>query len=103
MLAPEFKEIMIGRAEVRAIFKISKVGAIAGSRVLSGEIRRNGKVRVVRNGEKIHDGELSSLKHERDDVREVRQGFDCGIGFKNYNEFLEGDIIECYTLERFGA
>jgi translation initiation factor IF-2 len=103
MLAPEFKEVIIGRADVKAIFKISKVGAIAGCRVTNGEVRRNGRFRVVRAGQVVHEGELASLKHERDDVREVRQGFDCGMGFKNFNEFVEGDIIECFTLERFGG
>jgi translation initiation factor IF-2 len=103
MLAPEFKEILIGRAEIKAIFRISKVGAIVGCRVTSGEIRRNGRIRILRNNEKIYEGELASLKHERDDVREVRQGFDCGMGFKNFNDFAEGDVIECFTLERFGG
>jgi translation initiation factor IF-2 len=103
MLAPEFKEVILGRAEVKAIFKITKVGAIAGCRVTTGEIRRSGRFRVVRSGQVVHEGELASLKHERDDVREVRQGLDCGMGFKNFNEFVEGDFIECFTLERFGA
>jgi translation initiation factor IF-2 len=103
MLEPEFKEVVSGQAIVKAIFRISKVGAIAGCRVTNGEIRRGGRVRIIRNNEKIYEGELASLKHERDDVREVRQGFDCGIGFKNFNEFAEGDIIECFTLERFGG
>ncbi|NPV56673.1 MAG: translation initiation factor IF-2 [Anaerolineae bacterium] len=100
MLEPEIKEVVIGQAEVRAIFRISKVGNIAGCRVVSGEIRRNGHLRVVRDGKTIHTGELSSLKHEKDDVREVRQGYECGMAFKGYNDLEEGDLIECFILER---
>lgn len=102
MLEPDFREIKHGHAEVMAIFKITKVGNIAGCRVRDGEIRRNGKIRVLRNGEQIAEGEIASLKHEKDDVREVRQGFDCGIALKNFNDFNPGDILECYTLERNG-
>ncbi len=100
MLEPEFKEVQIGKAEVLAVFKISKLGNIAGCRVTQNEIRRNGKIRVLRNGEKIFEGEMSSLKHEKDDVKEVRQGFDCGISLKNFENFQKGDILECFTLER---
>jgi translation initiation factor IF-2 len=103
MLAPEIKENFIGRAEILAIFRISKVGNIAGCKVLQGEIHRNAKVRVLRGTEKIYEGELSSLKHERDDVREVRQGFECGMAFKGFNDFAVGDIVENFTLERFGG
>ncbi|BCY18720.1 MAG: translation initiation factor IF-2 [Chloroflexi bacterium] len=100
MLEPEFKEIPIGKAEVLAVFKISKLGNIAGCRVIQNEIRRNGKIRVIRGGEKIFEGDISSLKHEKDDVKEVRQGFDCGISLKNFEAFEKGDILECFTLER---
>jgi translation initiation factor IF-2 len=102
MLEPEFKEIPIGKAEVQAVFKITKLGNIAGCRVTQNEIRRNGKIRVMRGGEKIFEGEISSLKHEKDDVKEVRQGFDCGISLKNFETFEKGDILECFTLERSG-
>jgi translation initiation factor IF-2 len=102
MLEPEFREVKLGHAEVLALFKISKVGTIAGCRVRDGEIRRNGKIRVLRNAQQIAEGEIASLKHEKDDVREVRQGFDCGISLKNFNEFIPGDILECYILERNG-
>lgn len=102
MLEPEFKEIPIGKAEVQAVFKITKLGNIAGCRVIQNEIRRNGKIRVIRGGEKIFEGEISSLKHEKDDVKEVRQGFDCGISLKNFETFEKGDILECFTLERSG-
>ena len=100
MLTPEFKEVILGRAEILQVFHISKVGNIAGCRVTSGEIRRNGKARLVRAGQVIFDGELASLKHEKDDVREVRQGFDCGIALKNFNDYASGDIVECYILKR---
>lgn len=100
MLEPEFKEIPIGKAEVMAVFKITKLGNIAGCRVTQNEIRRNGKIRVIRGGEKVFEGEISSLKHEKDDVKEVRQGFDCGISLKNFETFEKGDILECFTLER---
>jgi translation initiation factor IF-2 len=100
MLEPVFEEVVIGKAEVRAVFKISKLGNIAGCRVVDGEIRRNARIRVLRNGEKIHEGEIQSLKHLQDDVREVRQGFECGIALKGFSEIIAGDILECYTLEK---
>ncbi len=103
MLEPEFVEVPMGKAEVRAIFHITKVGSIAGCRVVQGEVRRNARVRLMRSGEKVFEGEIASLKHEREDVREVRQGFECGISFKGFNDFQEGDIIESFTLERFGG
>lgn len=102
MLEPEYREVKLGHAEVLALFKISKVGTIAGCRVRDGEIRRNGKIRVLRNNQQVAEGEIASLKHEKEDVREVRQGFDCGIALKNYNEFIPGDILECFILERNG-
>ena len=103
MLEPEFKEVPLGKAEVLAVFNISKVGNIAGCRVTQGEVRRNGKARVLRAGKVIFEGDISSLKHERDEVREVRQGYDCGISFRNFDDMLAGDQIECYTIERFGS
>jgi translation initiation factor IF-2 len=103
MLEPEFKEVAVGKAEVLATFKISKLGVIAGCRVREGELRRNSKVRLMRGDKKIFEGEIASLRHEKDDVREVRTGFDCGIGIKNFEEFLPGDTIEAYVLERFGS
>jgi translation initiation factor IF-2 len=99
MLVPEEKETVIGKAEVRAIFKISRLGKIAGCRVVEGEIRRNARIRVQRDGEEIFDGEITSLKHEKDDVRDVREGFECGISAKDFNDFKEGDIIEAYVRE----
>jgi len=100
MLEPEERETILGRAQVRAVFRISKVGNIAGSHVMDGEIRRNARVRVTRNNEVLHQGEISSLKHLQEDVREVRQGFDCGIAVRGFNDFNEGDIIECFIVEK---
>ena len=100
LLEPEIKENVIGHAEVRAIFRISRVGNIAGCRVIDGEIRRNAKVRVVRAGEPIFEGEVASLKHHQDDVREIRQGFECGISLKGFDDFEEGDLLESYVLEK---
>jgi len=100
MLEPELKETVIGHAEVRAIFRISKVGNIAGCRVVDGELRRNAHIRVLRHGEVIHEGDIASLKHLQDDVREVRAGFECGVGLKGFNDFQEGDILEGYVVEK---
>ena len=100
MLEPEINKKVIGTAEILQIFKISKVGNIAGCKVLNGEVRRNAKVRLKRDGEEIYDGELSSLKHEKDDVKEVRTGFECGMSIKGSNDLQIGDIIECYIVEK---
>ncbi|MEJ5224324.1 MAG: translation initiation factor IF-2, partial [Anaerolineales bacterium] len=100
MLQPEFIEKPIGKANVLAIFPISKVGRIAGCRVVEGEIRRNAKVRLYRGADLVYQGEIASLKHEKEDVREVRTGFECGIHFKNFNDVAEGDKVECYILEK---
>jgi len=100
MLKPEYTERHVGKAQVLAVFPISKVGKIAGCRVVEGELRRNGKIRLTRGNDMVFEGEVASLKHEKDDVREVRSGFECGIGLKNFNDLLVGDIIECYNLEK---
>jgi translation initiation factor IF-2 len=103
MLAPEFIEKVVGKAEVLAIFPISKIGKIAGCRVREGDIRRNGKIRLLRGQDIVYEGEISSLKHEKEDVREVRQGFECGIHLRNFNDIEVGDLIECYVLEKKAA
>jgi translation initiation factor IF-2 len=100
MLEPELKEVVIGHADIRQIFKISKIGNIAGSYVTEGEIRRGSRARVIRAGTIIHESEISSLRHLQEDVREVRQGFECGIGVKGFSEYMIGDRIESYTIER---
>ena len=99
MLAPAKKEHVVGSAEVRATFKVTKVGTIAGCYVTDGLIQRGSKVRLIRNGIVVYDGELSSLKRFKDDVKEVREGFECGMGIANYNDVKVGDIIEAYTVE----
>jgi translation initiation factor IF-2 len=103
MLEPVLQETVVGRAEVRAIFRISKLGNVAGCRVTEGEIRRNARARILRESEMIHDGEIHSLKHLQDDVREVRQGFDCGIALKGFSDYAPRDVIECYTVEKVAA
>jgi len=100
MLEPEEKETIIGHAEVRAVFHISKVGHIAGCRVTDGEIRRNARMRVLRAGEPVHEGSISSLKHLQEDVREVRTGFECGIGLKGFDNIQVGDRLECFMIEK---
>ncbi|HET7295942.1 MAG TPA: translation initiation factor IF-2, partial [Gemmatimonadales bacterium] len=99
LLAPEKKEVVLGEAEVRQLFKIAKVGTIAGSLVRSGVIPRTARVRVVRDGVEVYDGTLSSLKRFKDDVREVREGFECGIGVENFNDLKVSDLIEAYRVE----
>src|SRR5216110_2180216 len=99
LLAPEKKEVVLGEAEVRQIFKIAKIGTIAGCFVRSGVIPRTGRVRVIRNGVEVYDGTLASLKRFKDDVREVREGFECGIGIENFNDVKVGDLIESYRIE----
>lgn len=102
MLEPEYIEVPVGKAEIMAVFKISKVGNIAGCRVREGEIRRNARVRVRRGDQIVFDGEVSSIKHEKDDVKEVRTGFECGISLKGFNDFQQGDFLESYVMERNG-
>jgi translation initiation factor IF-2 len=103
LLTPEYKEVVVGKAEVLAVFHVSKLGNVAGCRVIQGELRRNGRVRVVRGGQTIHEDNIASLKREKEDVREVRQGYDCGVGIKGFVDFTPSDILECFVLERFGG
>jgi translation initiation factor IF-2 len=100
MLEPVMEERIIGRAEVLAVFPISKVGKVAGCRVREGELRRNAKVRMYRGDDLVYEGEMASLKHEKDDVREIRTGFECGVGLKNFHDIEVGDEIVCYVLEK---
>ena len=96
MLAPEMKEEVLGTAEIRELFKISKVGTIAGCMVMDGKIARNAKIRIIREGVVVHEGELIALKRFKDDVKEVAKGYDCGIQVKGYNDVEERDVIEAY-------
>jgi translation initiation factor IF-2 len=98
MLSPERKESTLGLVEIRQVFRISKVGAVAGCYVLEGLIRRSSKLRLLRDNVVIHEGELDSLKRFKDDVREVKAGFECGLSLKNYNDIKEGDQLEIYEV-----
>jgi translation initiation factor IF-2 len=100
LLAPEERETVLGEAEVRQIFKISGVGAIAGSFVRHGVIRRTARMRVVRDGVEVYDGQVASLKRFKDDVREVKEGLECGIGVENFNDVKVGDVLESYQVEQ---
>ncbi len=99
MLSPEKRETIEGTAEVREVFKVSKVGTIAGCYVSDGRIDRKGHARLIRDGIVVYDGAISSLKRFKDDVKEVRESFECGIGIANFNDIKVGDVIECYTVE----
>ena len=99
MLRPDEKEVILGEAEVRETFKVSKVGTIAGCIVRSGVINRQGRVRVIRDGSEVYDGNIGSLRRFKDDVKEVKDGFECGIGIENFNDIKVGDVIECYRKE----
>jgi translation initiation factor IF-2 len=99
MLAPVLVETHLGRAQVLQVFSASKFGKVAGCKVIEGELKRGAKVRVYRGADIVFEGDLSSLRHEKEDVKEIRQGFECGVGFKNFNDILPGDILQCYTVE----
>jgi translation initiation factor IF-2 len=99
MLAPEEKEVLLGVADVRQLFKVPRIGTIAGCYVTEGIIDRKGRVRVVRDGVQVYEGELGSLKRFKDDVREVREGFECGLNVEGFNDIKIGDQIECYRVE----
>ncbi len=103
LLEPTFKENYIGRAEVLQIFRIPKVGTIAGCSVRDGVIRRDSEIKIIRDGEQIHKGKIGSLKRVKDDVREVTNGMECGIGIANFGDLKEGDILEAFTTEKMAA
>lgn len=103
MLEPVEQVTVLGHADVRAIFRISKVGNIAGCRVLDGEVHRNARMRVLRGGANIYEGEIHSLKHLQEDVKEIRAGFECGVSMKGFNDYIVGDILECYFVEMVAA
>jgi translation initiation factor IF-2 len=96
MLEPEFREQIVGLAEVRDVFKSPKMGAIAGCMVIEGVVKRNNNIRVLRDNVVIYEGELESLRRYKDDVNEVKAGKECGIGVKNYNDVQAGDQIEVF-------
>lgn len=99
MLAPKFRETVIGHAEIRQLFKVSGVGTIAGCHVTDGKIMRNSQIRIVRDGIIVHEGELSSLKRFKDDAKEVADGFDCGMSFEKFNDLKENDVVEAFIME----
>ena len=99
MLEPEVKEKIIGRAQVLQVFTASKFGKVAGCKVIEGELRRNAKVRLYRGTDMVFEGDMGSLRHEKDDVKEVKQGYECGVGFKSFNDIQVGDQLICYILE----
>ena len=101
MLAPKFRDVELGRAEVRNVFKLSSAGTIAGSYVLDGKVQRNARIRVVRDGIVITDDAISSLKRFKDDVKEVASGYECGIGLEKFNDIKEGDILEAFITEEY--
>jgi translation initiation factor IF-2 len=99
MLAPKFKEAVLGHAQIRQTFKVSGVGTIAGCYMQDGKITRNSSIRLIRNGIVVHEGTLASLKRFKDDVREVAEGYECGMSIEKFNDIKEGDIIEGYAME----
>ena len=101
MLAPKYRENLLGRVECRQVYKISNVGVIAGSYVLSGKVTRNAQIRVVRDGIVIAEDKMSSLRRFKDDVKEVAQGYECGIGLEKFNDIKEGDIFEAFVMEEY--
>ena len=98
MLDPEYKEEVLGKAEVRDTFKVPNIGTIGGCYVTEGIVKRNEQIRLVRDGIVIHEGVISSLKRYKDDAKEVSQGYECGLGIEKYNDVKPGDIIECFTM-----
>ena len=99
MMASTFREQVLGRAEVRQVFHVPKVGAIAGCYVTDGKMQRNQQIRLLRDGIIVYEGKIGSLRRYKDDVKEVQTGFECGIGIENYNDIKEADVLECFFLE----
>ena len=96
LLEPKFEEKIVGNIEIREVFKVSKVGTIAGCYVLDGKVARSNKIRIIRNGIVVHTGELESLKRYKDDVKDVTKGYECGLKIKSYNDIEVGDIVEAF-------
>ena len=101
MLDPSFREVTLGRAECRQVYKISSAGTISGSYVVSGKIVRDAQIRVVRDGIVIAEDKIRSLKRFKDDVKEVLQGYECGIGLESFNDIKEGDVFEAFKMEEY--
>ena len=103
MLAPTLKERFLGNAEVREVFNITKVGKVAGCRIVEGQVKRGARVRLLRDNVVIHEGKLGQLKRFKDDVKDVQEGYECGMSFENYNDLQTGDIIECFEIEEIAG
>jgi translation initiation factor IF-2 len=97
-LSPSIREEYLGQAEVRQVFNITKVGKVAGCMVTTGMVKRGSKVRLLRDNVVIHEGMLKTLKRMKDEVKEVREGMECGMAFENYDDLKDGDIIECFDV-----
>jgi translation initiation factor IF-2 len=103
MLAPVLRERFLGNAQIREVFNISKVGKVAGCMVTEGSVKRGAKVRLLRDHVVIHEGSLKTLKRFKDEVREVKEGYECGMAFENYDNIQAGDTIECFEMEQVAA
>ena len=99
LLSPDRKEVFLGYANVKQIFKIGKIGTVAGCEVIEGSVKRDCGVRLLRDNVVIHSGELSNLKHHKQEVKEISEGMECGISVKDYNDLKVGDILECFSVE----
>jgi len=100
MLAPKLKKIFLGRVEIRKVLRLSRSGTVAGCFVAKGKVNRNSNITLMRNGEPVFEGKISSLKRFKDDVRDVAEGFECGITLAGFDAIMEGDIIEAYEIEK---
>jgi translation initiation factor IF-2 len=100
MLAPKYREALLGHAEVRQTYKVSGIGTVAGCYVLDGKLVRDCSIRVVRDGIVIHEGELASLQRFKDSVKEVAQRYECGLTIEKFNDLKEGDVFECFVMEQ---
>jgi translation initiation factor IF-2 len=103
LLDPTFREVITGHAEVRDTFKVPKMGIVAGCHILDGAVHRSHSVRLLRDNVVVHEGKIASLRRFKDDVAEVRAGFDCGIGLDRFQDFKPGDVIESFTKEEVAA
>ena len=103
MLAPKYKEVVLGHAEIRQTFKVSGVGTIAGCYVQDGKMQRSEKVRIVRDSIVVHEGDLATLKRFKDDAKEVAAGYECGMSFDKFNDIKVGDIVEAFVMEQVKA
>ena len=99
MLDPEYKEVYLGRIEIKKVFKVSKVGNVAGCVVVDGKVRNDANIRLLRNGIVMYEGKLASLKRFKDDAKEVVTGQECGLGIENFNDIKEGDIVEAFEMQ----